>query len=100
MKRNENKVEVNNEPEVIQNWRLDQIVASDLFDLESARPIETERLMTEKQAILAKHDKTSKNLRRVKEIDEQLGNIPYQDVAQDILLKIAKIIEKQNDKTK
>jgi predicted ATP-binding protein involved in virulence len=99
LKRNRNKVEVNNEPEIIQNWRLDQIVASDLFDLESARPIETERLMAEKQAILANYQRTKKDEQRLSDIEKLLGNVPYgkdkyEVIANDILQKIAQIISK------
>ncbi len=97
LKKNGNSIVANNEPEITQNWRIDQIAASDLFVF--ARPIVTEQLMAEKQAILANHKRTKNDEQRLKDIDLLLGNIPYgkdkyEVIANDILQKITQIISK------
>ena len=54
LKKEGDHVVIENNPQHIKNWRVDQILTSDLFGLESARPPETEELLRERKGLLTK----------------------------------------------
>jgi hypothetical protein len=45
LRRHKDQVEILNDPEAVRGWRVDQILTSDLFGLESARPKDIEDLL-------------------------------------------------------
>lgn len=75
---------IDNNPMSVRNWRVDQILTSDLFQLESARPIDTQRLLDEKTRILSQHTINIKDKKRLDEINDELGELPYGESQEEI----------------
>ena len=84
LRREGDHVVIDDHPHSVRNWRLDQILTSDLFGLPSARAPELDAVMQERDAILAKPTLTEDDKRRLASFREQLGNVPYGDTALDI----------------
>jgi len=84
LKREGDHVVIENNPQSIQGWRLDQIMTSDLFGLPSARSPEVEKLQQERTKILSKGKLTASNKKRLKELDEKLGELPTAETPENI----------------
>jgi len=95
-------VKIDNDRNYVRNWRVDQILASDLFDEISVRNPEVERLMAERSGLLKRDDLTKKEKKRLAELNEMSYNLPTADNAADneameIIRKAAAFIKnKQN----
>jgi energy-coupling factor transporter ATP-binding protein EcfA2 len=76
-------VVIDNEVDNIRNWRIDQILTSDLFGLETARPPQVEALLLEQKALLSKPKLTAADERRVKELDVLIGELPFGETKQE-----------------
>ncbi len=77
-------VEVKNNPEDVRNWRLDQILTSDLFGMSSARPVEVEQLFARKHALLAKDKLTKTEQGELADIEKQLRELPFGETRPDM----------------
>ncbi len=84
LRREGDHVVIENNVEAVRNWRVDQILTSDLFGLESARPPETDKLLAERTKILSKSRLTKKDRERLKELEEQIGSLPTGETPEDI----------------
>jgi predicted ATP-binding protein involved in virulence len=84
LRREGDHVVIENNVEAVRNWRVDQILTSDLFGLESARPPETEKLLEEKTKILSKARLTKKDRERLKELEEEIGSLPTGETPEEI----------------
>jgi len=73
---NEEAVEIENEPEGIDGWRVDQILTSEFFGLKSARGIKFEKLNDERLALVKQENPTPKGKRRLAQINRQLAKLP------------------------
>jgi len=83
--------------ESVKGWRLDQIVASDLFDVGSRDP-ETEALLEERGKLLAKPSLTPDDEARLKILNEKADALPYGEneeerKAMEIIRRAAKKLE-------
>ena len=76
LRKQQDHAEILNDPAVIREWRLDQVITSDLFGLESARPPEVERLLGRRRLLMEKKRLTATEQRELKDLDEQVGNLP------------------------
>lgn len=77
LKREGTRVMVESEPSV-QGWRIDQILTSDLFGLETTRDPETEQLLSEYDTLLAKRAKGElkpKEATRLRKLQERLRDV-------------------------
>ena len=54
LRREGDHVVIENTPETIRGWRVDQILTSELFGLETARPPDTEKLLLRRKELLIK----------------------------------------------
>lgn len=81
LKRVGDHVEIVNDVDDIRNWRLDQIVTSDLFDLPSASPPRVERLFEEKRELLAKVKPSKADRQRLKTLQDEIDTLPVGDSA-------------------
>ena len=61
LRREGDHVVIDNDPEVLRNLRVDQILTSELFGLESARPPQIEEPLKERREILAKPKLTARD---------------------------------------
>ncbi|HEX9509448.1 MAG TPA: AAA family ATPase [Puia sp.] len=69
-------VVIDNEKTSVQNWRLDQILTSDLFGIESARGIDVERKLEERRGLLAKKQLTKEEKGRLDELNAFANQLP------------------------
>jgi energy-coupling factor transporter ATP-binding protein EcfA2 len=69
--------------EVLSNWRVDQILTSELFGLDSARPPQIEAQLKERRALLAKPKLTSRDRKRLDRLQAQIGELPAGESAED-----------------
>lgn len=76
LKREGDHVVIENNPETIRGWRIDQILTSDLFGLETARPPEFERPLLRRKELLTKPKLTKSEQEELKRIDTELGHLP------------------------
>jgi hypothetical protein len=84
LRREGDHVVIDNDVDTIRNWRVDQILTSDLFGLESARPPQIEGLLAERKKILTKPKLTSADKRRLEAIEAQIGDLPMGESAQEV----------------
>jgi hypothetical protein len=83
LRREGDHVVIDNDPEVLENWRVDQILTSELFGLETARPPQIEQPLEERRALLTKPRLTSRDRARLAELEAQIGDLPAGESAED-----------------
>ena len=76
-------VVIDNDPDVVANWRVDQVLTSDLFGLESARPPQIAGAMEERKRLLTKAKPTAADRRRIEAIEREIGPLPTGETAED-----------------
>jgi predicted ATP-binding protein involved in virulence len=83
LRREGDHVVIDNDVDVIRNWRIDQIYTSDLFGLESARPPQIDEALAKRREILSKSHITDDDKRQLKEIEQKIGELPGGETAQE-----------------
>jgi predicted ATP-binding protein involved in virulence len=83
LRREGDHVVIDNDPEVLENWRVDQILTSELFGVESARPPQIEEQLKERRKILAKPKLTRRDRARLAELEAEIGDLPAGESAED-----------------
>lgn len=76
LKFDEDSVRIENEPEGIEGWRVDQILTSELFGLKSARGAEYDSLLEKRDALLQKDKLTGKEKAELNKITKKLIELP------------------------
>jgi predicted ATP-binding protein involved in virulence len=99
LRREGDHVVIDNNPEVIENWRVEQVLTS-VFDLPSTLPADIEPLVQRRRETLAKSSLTRKDKQELKELEAKIGNLPTAESAadiqaMDIIRKAAKLLEKR-----
>jgi len=84
LRREGDHVVIDNDVEAIRGWRIDQVLTSDLFGLETARPPEYDELLAERNRILGKAKLTAKDRKRLKELDSAIGDLPTGETPEEI----------------
>lgn len=84
LRREGDHVVIENNVEAVRNWRYDQILTSDLFGLESARPPQLDKLLAERTKILSKARLTKKDRGKLKELEDEIGSLPTGETPEDI----------------
>jgi predicted ATP-binding protein involved in virulence len=84
LRREGDHVVIDNDVDNIRGWRIDQILTSDLFGLETARPPQTAPLLLERKSILTKSNLTAEDKRRLAEIELAVGRLPTGESAQEV----------------
>jgi predicted ATP-binding protein involved in virulence len=97
LRREGDHVVIDNNPEVIENWRVEQVLTS-IFELPSTLPADIEPLVQRRRAILAKSTLTKKDKQELKGLEAKIGNLPSAESAadiqaMDIIRKAAKLLE-------
>ncbi len=88
-------VKIDNDTKSVWNWRIDQIMASDLFGLDSLRNPEIERLMNERTSLIQKDSLTVDEQSRLDELNDLSDRLPTADNPTDI--KAMEIIREAAD---
>jgi energy-coupling factor transporter ATP-binding protein EcfA2 len=83
LRRQRDHVVIDNDPEVLDNWRVDQILTSELFGLPSARPPQIEAQIQERRGLLAKARLTGRDRTRIAELEAEIGDLPAGETAED-----------------
>jgi predicted ATP-binding protein involved in virulence len=76
LKREGDHVVIDNNPETIRGWRIDQVLTSELFGLETARPPHMEKLLMRRKELLTKSNLTKAEQKELAAIEAKLGSIP------------------------
>lgn len=84
LRREGDHVVIDNDIKSVQSWRLDQIMSSDLFGIESARDPETEKWLQERKELLQKKSLTPKEKARLEELNKKVHNLPTADTPEEI----------------
>ena len=84
LRRSGDHTEIINDPDLVQGWRLDQLITSELFDLPSARSPEVEKRRSEYRELMKKRDNLSDNERkRLEELRHLELNLPTASSRED-----------------
>ena len=99
LRREGDRVVIDNNPEIIDNWRVDQILTT-VFDLPSGRSAKLDPWLEERELILTKSHLTQEDKARLNVIAEEIGDLPTgenpEDIrAMDIIRRAAKLLEQQ-----
>jgi predicted ATPase len=76
LQREEDHVRIEISPEEIKNWRIDQILTSDLYRLPSARPPHLDALLEERRKILTKPELTAAARQMLGDLEQKIGQLP------------------------
>lgn len=77
-------VEIRNNPEDVRNWRLDQILTSDLFGELSLNPPKVEDLFKEKEHLVGLKRPSPAQKARLVEVEAELAKLPVGDDAREV----------------
>jgi predicted ATP-binding protein involved in virulence len=83
LRREGDRVLIDNNPEIIENWRVDQVLTS-VFEMPSARPAKIEPLLQRRKEILTKAKLTASDRAELKELEAQIGTLPTAETSEDI----------------
>jgi len=70
------QVVIDNDVDYIRKWRVDQILASELFGEQPTHAPEVEELIQKKMELASKPELTEEDQLRLQELDEELAHIP------------------------
>jgi predicted ATP-binding protein involved in virulence len=85
LRRSEEKghVVIDNSPQAIRGWRLDQILTSDLFGLPSARGPEMEKLLEQRTKLLSQPELSKADKKKLEELERKIGFLPVGETADE-----------------
>lgn len=94
LRREGDTVVIDNDPISVRNWRVDQILTSDLFGLDGARDPATDGLIARRDHLLAKPRLTRADEAELARLREQIGALPQgdtpeQQAAMELILRAA-----------
>lgn len=102
LRRKGDDIIIDNDPVAIKNWRIDQILTSDLFGIDSARAKETQTSFKERTRLLSKGTLSTPEKEKLENLERQLEGIPFgetrEEIEADFLVK--EIARKLNKKDK
>ena len=84
LRRVDDEVHIDNSPFLIEGWRVDQILASNVFGMPNKLSYKIEQLQDKRYKLLNKEGRTQHEERELKEIDEFITNLPVSDKQDDI----------------
>jgi energy-coupling factor transporter ATP-binding protein EcfA2 len=82
LRREQDRVVIDNGVEAVRGWRVDQIYTSELFDLPSARPPELDDLLEKRKRLLTKSKLSKTDKKHLAEIEAQIGPLPAGESAE------------------
>ena len=74
---------IENEPQVVEGWRFDQILTSELFGLDTTRAPRVQDLLQERRILLAKKRITPSERERLAELEADLAELPTAERRED-----------------
>ena len=93
-------VEIVNDPEVVRSWRVDQILASELFDVPRARDKQTERLFQRRDALVDKSSRSAAEEQELEGLRTKIAALPTardpaDQKAMELIREAAALLKKQ-----
>ena len=99
LREEDGQVKIKNQPHFVEGWRADQILTSELFDVPARSP-RIQQLIDERYGLLDKTKRTPKEEKRLRELDEELDNLPTgsreDNEAMNIIKRAAALIKERN----
>jgi predicted ATP-binding protein involved in virulence len=97
--RDDDRADIRNDPVVVGNWRVDQVITSELFGLESPWPPGVNRLLDEQRALTARSRLTKSQKARLGEVQAKVlalptAKSPEDERAMDIIRRAAEALVK------
>jgi hypothetical protein len=92
LRRDGDHVVIDNKPESIRGWRVDQILTSDIYDLPTARPKEFDEAIQRRTQILGKSRLTKRDREELARLEKKLDQLPAGETASEArkLMELAK----------
>ena len=84
LRRDGDHVSICNRPDDVRGWRIDQIVASDLFEEQPTRDVETDEKLEERRNLISKKTLTKAETTRLKFLNDWADGLPTADTPEDI----------------
>ena len=93
------KVIIDNNPDEVKGWRIDQILTSDLFELSSSQSVSFEEMRNEKTRILLKNELTDSDNKVLDSLNKKMNIIPVFSSkagidAEELIKKAAELLKK------
>lgn len=97
LRREGDRVVIDNNPEIVDNWRVDQVLTS-VFELPTARPANLEPLLARRKELLAKARLSKADKAELQELETKIGSLPTAETpddikAMDIIRRAAQLLE-------
>jgi predicted ATP-binding protein involved in virulence len=83
LRREGDRVVIDNDPEIIQNWRVDQVLTS-VFELPTSRPPQIESALQRREEILSKAHLTAEDETELSALAQKIGSLPTAESSEDI----------------
>ena len=84
LRREGDHVVIDNDVDEIRNWRVDQILTSDLFGLSSARPPQVAAVLEERRRILSQQTLSDTDRQRLAELEKIVDDLPVGETSADL----------------
>ncbi|MBD2070731.1 AAA family ATPase [Leptolyngbya sp. FACHB-671] len=97
LRREGDRVVIDNNPEIVDNWRVDQVLTS-VFELPTARPVDLEPMLARRQELLEKARLSKADEAELQELEAKIGSLPTAETpddikAMDIIRRAAQLLE-------
>lgn len=76
LRQRQNDVEIVSQPEVVRNWRVDQILMSELFNVPRARDHHTEQLFARRDILVDKVSRSAAEEQELQKLRREISQIP------------------------
>jgi predicted ATP-binding protein involved in virulence len=83
IRREKDQAMIINDPVVIKDWRLDQVITSELFGFETARPPDVEEKLERRVALIRKPRKSAAEKRELEELDRTMEGLSSEESRAD-----------------
>ena len=83
LRREGDHVVIDNNPEAVRGWRVDQILTSDLFGLETSRPPRYEEALKRRERLLSKSRLTKKDREELAQLESEIEAWPVGETKED-----------------
>lgn len=105
LKREDDHVVIEQDIEAVRGWRVDQILTSDLFELESARPPDWDQLFARREVLLSQTSLSESELTELKNIRQEISELPTGETVQemeamDLIRRVAQELKQRRFQTK
>ena len=83
LRKSKDHCEILNDPAIVRDWRLDQVITSELFGLDSARPPEVARKLERRRELVDMEKLSIDQVHELSELDNFASNLPTAEHATD-----------------